>query len=103
ATTRQPILAAWMGGHAVEPGRQILNQAGIPTYDSPDRAVSAFMHLVAYRRNREILYETPRQVPLNGSVSTQSVRAQIQDVLSSGRNTLTEIESKALLSAFGIP
>jgi acetyltransferase len=103
ATTRQPILAAWMGGHAVESGRQILNQAGIPTYDSPDRAVRAFMHLVAYRRNREILYETPRQVPLNGSVNTQSVRVQIQDVLASGRNTLTEIESKAVLSAFGIP
>src|SRR4029079_697762 len=103
ATTRQPILAAWMGGHSVETGRQILNQAGIPTYDSPDRAVCAFMNLVAYRRNREILYETPRQVTLNGAFSLHAVRAQIQDVLSAVRNALTEIESKALLSAFGIP
>ena len=70
ATTRKPVLAAWMGGHGVEPGRQILNQAGIPTYDSPDRAVRAFTYLVSYRRNREILYETPRQVPLNGSVES---------------------------------
>lgn len=103
ATTRKPVLAAWMGGHAVEPGRQILNQAGIPTYDSPDRAVGAFTYLVSYQRNREILYETPRQVPLNGSVNTRAARAKIEEAIAAGRETLTEIESKALLTAFGIP
>jgi acetyltransferase len=103
ASIREPVLAAWMGGHAVEPGRQILNQAGIPTYDSPDRAVRAFTYLVAYRRNREILYETPRQVPLNGSVNTVAARAQLEEARAAGRSSLTEPESKALLSAFGIP
>ncbi len=103
AGTREPILAAWMGGQGVEPGRQILNQAGVPTYDSPDRAVRAFMYLVSYRQNREILYETPRKVPLNGSVNLGAAHAQIDEALNAGRDTLTEIESKALLSAFGIP
>ena len=103
ATTRQPVLAAWMGGHGVEPGRQILNQAGIPTYDSPDRAVRAFTYLVAYRRNREILYETPRQVPLNGSTNVGFARSEIDEAIAAGRDTLTEIESKALLTSFGIP
>jgi acetyltransferase len=103
ATTREPILAAWMGGQAVEPGRQILNQAGIPTYDSPDRAVRAFMYLVAYQRNREILYETPRQVPHAESVNLQLAKAQLDQAVAAGRNVLTEIESKSLLTAFGIP
>jgi acetyltransferase len=103
ATFREPVLAAWMGGHAVEPGRQILNQAGIPTYDSPDRAVRAFTYLVAYRRNREILYETPRQIPLNGSVNLAAARSQLEEVRIAGRSSLTEPESKALLAAFGIP
>jgi acetyltransferase len=103
ATTREPVLAAWMGGHMVEPGRQILNQAGIPTYDSPDRAVRAFMYLVSYRRNREVLYETPRQVPVNGTVDTRAARILIDEVAATGRDILTEIESKGLLQAFGIP
>ncbi|MEX0612725.1 MAG: acetate--CoA ligase family protein, partial [Pirellulales bacterium] len=103
ATTRKPILAAWMGGQSVDPGRQILNQAGIATYDSPDRAVRAFMYLVSYRRNREILYETPRQVPLNGSVNLNLARAVIAEAQAAGRDTLSEMESKALLAAFGIP
>jgi acetyltransferase len=103
ATTREPILAAWMGGRAVEPGRQILNQAGVPTYDSPDRAVRAFTYLVSYRRNRETLYETPRQVPHVGTVDLATARAQIDHAYAAGRSVLTEFESKNLLAAFGIP
>jgi len=103
AKTQKPVLAAWMGGVTVEAGRQVLNQAGIATYESPDRAVRAFMYLVSYRRNREILYETPRRVPLNGSVNVALARAEMAEALASGRETLTEMESKALLTSFGIP
>jgi acetyltransferase len=103
ATSRKPVLAAWMGGETVNSGRQILNQASIATYDSPDRAVRVFMYLVSYRRNRELLYETPRQVPLNGTVNVGIAHQQIAQSLAASRTTLTEPESKALLAAFGIP
>jgi acetyltransferase len=103
ASSHKPVLAAWMGGETVNPGRQILNQASIATYDSPDRAVRVFMYLVSYQRNRELLYETPRQVPLNGSVDVGLAHQQIAQSLAEGRTTLTEPESKALLAAFGIP
>lgn len=103
STIRQPILAAWMGGQSVNPGQQILSQAGIATYGSPDRAVRAFSYLFTYRRNREILYETPQEVPLDGSVNLATAKEQIDEALSSGKDTLTEIESKALLKSFGIP
>ena len=77
--------------------------AGIATYDSPDRAVRAFMYLVSFRRNREILYETPRPVPLDKALNESLAREQIDQLLALGRGTLTEMESKALLAAFGIP
>jgi acetyltransferase len=103
STAKIPVLAAWMGGHLVEPGRQILNQAGIPTYDLPDRAVRAFMYLVSYRRNREILYETPQLVALPMQDISAASRKPIADALAAGRTTLTEIEAKTLLTNFGIP
>jgi acetyltransferase len=103
AQSDKPVLATWMGGQSVEPGRELLARANIATYDSPDRAVRAFMYLVSYRRNREILYETPREVPLNGSVDAAQAREQIDQLMAAGRETLTEIESKALLESFGIP
>src|SRR4029079_9315964 len=91
------------GGGAVEPGRQILNQSGIPTYDSPDRAIRAFMYLVSYRRNREILYETPRQISLSELNIDENARPPITDALAAAVDTLTKTEAKSLLAAFGIP
>jgi acetyltransferase len=100
---RKPVLAAWMGGRSVAPGRELLNHAGIATYDSPDRAVRAFMYLVSYQRNREILYETPRLMPLDQSLNVQLAREQVREFLRHRRGTLTEMESKGLLAAFGVP
>ena len=34
----------------------------LPTYETPDEAVRAFMHLVHYRRNQDLLIETPPSV-----------------------------------------
>jgi acetyltransferase len=101
--TRKTVLAAWMGGRFVEPGREILARAGVATYDSPDRAVRAFMYLVSYRRYRELLYETPRQMIVNGSINVKLAREQIRSLRESRRETLTEMESKGLLAAFGVP
>jgi acetyltransferase len=102
AKSRKPVLGVWMGGKSVEEGRQLLNLAGIATYDSPDRAVRAFTYLYSYKHNREILYETPRQVPLDKWLDERSAHEQIEKLLSQGRGTLTEAESKSLLSAYGV-
>ncbi|UHJ62079.1 bifunctional acetate--CoA ligase family protein/GNAT family N-acetyltransferase [Vibrio furnissii] len=53
------ILTNWSGELTAKPARQIFNQAGIPTYRTPESAVVAFMHLVEYRRNQKQLMETP--------------------------------------------
>jgi acetyltransferase len=102
AKTHKPVLAAWMGGRHVAAGREILAHAGLATYDSPDRAVRAFAYLDAYRRNRQVLYETTRLVPLDKWLDARLAREQIDQLLAEGRETLTEIESKALLSSYGI-
>lgn len=101
--THCPTLAAWMGGQSVEPGRQILRQAKIATYDSPDRAVRAFMYLVSHQRSRETLYETPRDIPTNGVTDEAEARAAIKKAKGEGRTVLTETEAKELLMSFGIP
>ncbi len=36
-------LAAWMGGRSMAAGRTILHQAGIPTFNTPEQAVRAFL------------------------------------------------------------
>ena len=83
--------------------RGFLDEAGIPTYDTPEKAVRAFMHLVSYAKNLEILYETPREIPMSFSFDRQRVREQFAAVLGEENEVLSEEVSKTLLDAYGIP
>ncbi len=55
----KPILASWMGEHAISSGEAILNEIGIPTYRFPDTAARAFALMWRYSDNLRALYERP--------------------------------------------
>ncbi len=101
--SHKPVLTAWMGGQKVREGIELFHTAGIPTYSSPEKAVRSFMHLVTYGRNREMLYETPREIPVEFSIDRFKLREVLTASLSEGHDTLSEIASKALLEAYEIP
>ena len=100
----KPVLASWMGGAEVAAGEQILNQAGIPTFQFPDSAVRAFNYMWRYAYNLKGIYETPA-LPHHADAELQRGKAEriIRDVRQSGRTILTEYESKQLLKAYDIP
>ncbi|MBN1825223.1 MAG: bifunctional acetate--CoA ligase family protein/GNAT family N-acetyltransferase [Candidatus Eisenbacteria bacterium] len=102
AESRKPILAAWLGGASMTEGIDILNRAGVATYSTPEQAVRAFMTLVGYARNLEILYETPRAIPVTFTVDRARIRERFESLLRGGE-TLGETASKTLLDAYGIP
>ena len=99
----KPVLAAWMGGRVVAEGIQLLNTAGIPTYNTPEKAVRAFMHLVSYARNLEILHETPKDIPLEFTLDRQRLRGVFDTILTEGGEVLSENVSKAFLESYEIP
>jgi acetyltransferase len=102
-TEGKPVLASWMGGTAVRPGRDILSTAGIPTFDSPEAATRAFLYMLQYRRNQELLYERPEALPENSAPNDDCVRRILAAVRATGRTLLTEVEAKDVLDAYGIP
>ncbi|SEF39264.1 bifunctional acetate--CoA ligase family protein/GNAT family N-acetyltransferase [Vibrio hangzhouensis] len=53
------ILTNWSGEATAKNARLLFTEHGIPTYRTPESAVTAFMHLVEYRRNQWQLMETP--------------------------------------------
>lgn len=99
----KPVLACWMGGEEVRKGQRILNQCGIPTFSAPEEAIRAFLHMVQYRRNQNLLYECPERTPDDTQPDPKRVRQIIDNVRKSGRTLLTEIEAKAMLAAYGLP
>ncbi|MDJ0531694.1 MAG: bifunctional acetate--CoA ligase family protein/GNAT family N-acetyltransferase [Xenococcaceae cyanobacterium MO_207.B15] len=109
----KPLLASWMGGEKVAQGEAILNQAGIYTIPYPDTAAHLFNLMWKYSYNLKGLYETP-VLAEDGDLTlgeAQSVRnnrrstatAILNKVRDTGRDLLTEYESKQLLAAYGIP
>ncbi|HYL95028.1 MAG TPA: bifunctional acetate--CoA ligase family protein/GNAT family N-acetyltransferase [Terriglobales bacterium] len=102
-STGKPVLASWMGGAEVAAGQDILNRAGIPTFPFPDTAAKVFYYMWRYSYNLRGLYETP-SLPADGEVA-DSKRAGtiVERARQAGRTLLTELESKQVLSAYGIP
>ena len=71
----KPVLASWMGGEAVEAGQQILNQAGIPSYEYPDTAAHVFTLMWGSSYNLQGLYETPNG-PVDSETATNARETQ---------------------------
>jgi acetyltransferase len=99
----KPVLAVWMGGVDVEASVHRLNEAGIPTYETPEEAVDTFMAMYSYTRNLELLQETPPQLPYESEVNFGRARTFIERCLTTQHRVLTEIETKAILASYGIP
>jgi acetyltransferase len=100
----KPILASWSGGKEVAAGEAILNKAGIPTFEYPDDAAQAFTYMWQSQSNLRTLYETPSLTDDDGTGPDREKAKEIIDhARKTGRDLLTEAESKQLLAAYGIP
>jgi len=97
------VLTNWMGELAVAEARKLFSAADIATYRTPEGAVGAFMHIVNYRRNQELLTQTPPSAPEEFKPAKEAARLVIESALASGRDMLGEAEAKAVFSAYAIP
>lgn len=99
----RPVLTCWMGGDVVREGREIFTRGGIPSYSTPEEAVSAFMHAVRHNRNQRQLMETPSSIPESFAPRTADALAVISAALCERRSLLSELEAKEVLGAYAIP
>ncbi|MCV2351169.1 bifunctional acetate--CoA ligase family protein/GNAT family N-acetyltransferase [Paucibacter sp. Y2R2-4] len=99
----KPLLACWMGDASVGEARQLLNEASIPSFRTPEAAVGAFGNISAFYQNQRLLQQTPPPLSALAKPDIEAARLVIEGVLAERRKVLTEMESKTLLSAFQIP
>jgi acetyltransferase len=100
----KPILASWMGAADVAEGEAILNNCGIPTFKFPDAAARTFCYMWRYSDSLRALYETPALSRWDQDVSRRvRVEKIIREAREKQRTILTEVESKQVLEAYGIP
>ena len=98
---RYPVFACWMGGKRIATAVDVLNAAGIPTYDTPERAVRAFLYMVEYARNLEMLLEVPPKIAGDMVFDQEKARQLIAGAPDQG--FVSESDSKEILTAYGLP
>ncbi len=99
----KPLLTNWLGDGAAAASRKRFAAAGIPTFETPDAAVSGFMQLVHYKRAQDELMQTPPSLPGGLNFDRDRARAIIAAALRDKRKVLSEVEAKGLLASYGIP
>lgn len=97
------VLTAWMGEETVAPARQRFAAAGVATYPTPGAAVRAFRQMVHYQRNQTMLMETPPSQWEGFAEARIAARPIIERGLASPDGLLGDHETRALLTAYGIP
>jgi acetyltransferase len=94
----KPLLTSWMGGPAVDLGREALNAGGIPTFNYPDTAARAFALMWRYSRDLKLIYETPAldsESPI-GRTHADLAGSLIEAVAATGRTLRIEAASFGL-------
>ena len=98
--TGKPIIVSCVGGERSEQAMRWLVTNGIPAYNEPDTAVNAMAALRDYAKNRELAAQVFQPYT---DIDEGGARTIISQVRSRQDTALTEIESKAVFKAYGLP
>jgi len=95
------VLTNWCGEFSSQEARRLFSEAGLPTYRTPEGTITAFMHMVEYRRNQKQLRETPA-LPSNLTADTAEAHKLLQQAINEGAITLDTHEVQPVLRAYGL-
>jgi len=95
------LLTNWCGEFSSQEARRLFSEAGLPTYRTPEGTITAFMHMVEYRRNQKQLRETPA-LPGNLKANTVDVHRLLQQAIEEGATSLDTHEVQPILGSYGM-
>jgi acetyltransferase len=98
---RRCVLTNWLGSKSANEARRLFTAARIPTFETPDDAVTGFMHLVRYRRGQNIIMEVPSSTAeFNADVG--EARSIVEKAVAADEHWLSQPAIHELLKCYGI-
>jgi acetyltransferase len=101
--TQKPIICTRMGGTSVKEAVEFLLRHDIPTYETPEEAVKTYLYMYKYKRNLDLLYETPSELSVGHISPKHHLKALINKALREKATVLNAEESSSFLTIYGIP
>lgn len=99
----KPVLSSWVGGLAVAQARKLSHEAGLPSHDTPERAVAAWLQMHNYARNQRALQQLVRSPPPEQASGRLQAQGLIDQAWQEGRAWLGDAATLELLQAYGLP
>lgn len=99
--SKAALYTSWIGERTAREARAELTAARVPTFDTPERAVRAFVHSADYRRNQELLKQAPPSTP-DFATDRAAVAEAFAQADAAGREWLAAGEMRAVLAGYGI-
>ncbi|CCK80721.1 bifunctional acetate--CoA ligase family protein/GNAT family N-acetyltransferase [Desulfobacula toluolica] len=96
-----PVVTCWMGGERIAGAVEFLNKSGVPTYETPERAVQAFLYLRKYAKNLAALTEIPPRLAHHLEFDREKARHFIRRSLHN--EFMSDLDCKEVLAAYGLP
>jgi acetyltransferase len=97
------VLTSFMGYGPVEEANRMFNENSVPTYSTPEQAVKTYMYMHQYKRNLELLYETPEELPVDVVPPKRPLLVIMRNAATENREILTEAEAKSFLEYYNFP
>jgi len=100
--TKKTFLIALMGeDSSCHEARRMLHRNNVPSFGTPEEAVSTFLNMYNYSKNIELLYQAPEEISLLLDNSTR-LKEKLRFAYSEGRQVLSLPETSSFLKAYEI-
>jgi acetyltransferase len=101
--TGKPFLTSLMSEDSrCREARRVLQRNGIPSFATPEEAVSTFMHMYSYTQNMALLYQTPKDISVK-QTNPAFLKGILRRAFCEGRKILSLPESLRFLEEYKIP
>jgi acetyltransferase len=102
--TDRPVLTNWLGSsEETQKARAAYRDAGIPTYETPEKAVRGFMHLARYARVQNLLMEVPPSKGENFVPDEAKAKSIIDKAMVEKQVWLDAVSLSDLFACYQIP
>lgn len=94
------VMVCLLGGGHMVALRTRINEAGIPTFRTPEAAIEGFQFLVQFQRNQLLAKQTPDSHAFRFNIDVAAARAQLKEMIKAGNKSPSAEDLKGVFELF---